>query len=301
MNLVEYVKNLFSTVEKRDILNEIDRLQSELKDFTIVPYKIAVDTGLNSTGPNYYCKMMTNLYRETKQKYRLREDDVISGTYLSLEQLSLTLGWLRTEVEREKSGRIVKENIDFKQANFLRYIDAVDFYLRYARMMLLAIASIKTSKDEPGYDLSRGMVMAEVTFLKDTARYFSYLVGILSQPIKVTEKAFDAIPSVAVTETNEEAIAIGNPNGQMDVVTSNFIPLKFNIFFLVGKRRAERRVKRLREAEAAARAIELTLAKLSELKAGGSVDPSIDKQIDYYTNLLNKLQAEIEQINSEVA
>lgn len=300
MNIIDYVKSLFSGgIEKRDLLAEVDRLEAELTKFTIVGYKQAVGFGVTASGNNYYCKQMSRLYEKVRNEQRLRAVDVVEATYLSLTQLTLTLPWLRKQLERDAKSHIATENVDFKTANFLRYIDSVDFYLRYARSMLLVITSIKASDNEAGYQLDKQVLAAEAKFLTETAGYFSYLIGLLSQPISTTEKAFDAVPTVVVSEADEATVFTVLGENKVDAIRSNFIPARFNIFYLVGKRRAERRVVRLRQAEAAAQATELTLSKLQDKKAGGSADPTLDRQIAFYTNLLNKLNYEIEVIYNE--
>lgn len=299
MNIFDYAKSFFGGgVEKRDLLSEVDRLETELSKFTLMGYKQAVGMGLTASGNNYYCKQISKLYEATRTQQRLRAVDIIEGTYLSLNQLTLTLPWLRKQLEKEAKQRIVAENIDFKTANFLRYIDSIDFYLRYARSMLLVVGSIKASDNEAGFQLDKQVLAAEAKFLTETAGFFAYLVGLFSQPVAVTEKLFDAVPTVVVSEADEASVAavLGD---KVNAFRSGFIPMRFNIFFIIGKRRAERRVARLRAAEAAANAIELTLNKLQEQKAGGSEDPTIDKQIAYYTNVLNKLNFEIETIYGE--
>jgi len=299
MNIIEYAKSIFKGgIEKRDLLSEVDRLETELSKFTLSGYKQAVGMGLKAEGNNYYLKQLTRLYEPVRSENRLRAVEVVEATYLSLNQLTLILPWLRKQLEREAKQNIATENLDFKTANFLRYIDSVDFYLRYARSMLLVISSIKASGDEAGYQLDKQVLMAEAKFLTETAGFFTYLIGLFSQPVQTTEKLFDAVPTVVVSEADEAAVSavLGD---KVNAFRNGFVPKEFNIFYLIGKRRAERRVKRLRAAEASAHAIELTLNKLQELKAGGSQDPTLDKQIQYYTNVLNKLNFEIETINNE--
>jgi hypothetical protein len=299
MNIIEYAKGLFSGgIEKRDLLSEVDRLETELTKFTLNGYKQAVGQGLKADGKNYYCQQITRSYESIRNEYRLRATDPIEATFLALNQMTLTIPWLRKQLEREAKQRVATENVDFKTANFLRYIDSIDFFLRYARSMLLVVSSIKASPDEVGFKLDQQVLMSEAKFLTDTAGFFTYLIGLFSQPVQTTEKLFDAVPTVVVSETDEATVS-AVLGAKVNAFRNGFVPKEFNIFFLIGKRRAERRVARLRAAEAAAHAIELTLNKLQEKKAGGDPDPTIDKQIAYYTNALNKLNYEIETINGE--
>lgn len=302
MNIIEYAKSLFSGgVEKRDLLDEVDRLQAELTKFTIVGYKQAVAVGVNASGPNYYAKQVSRIYDSVRNKNRLRAPDVVEGVYLSLNQLQLTLPWLRHQLEAESKTKIVTENVDFKTANFMRYIDSIDFYLRYARSMLLVLTSLKASKDEANFKLDKQFLVDEAKFLVSTAEYFGYLIGVLSLPINTTEKAFDAVPTVVISEADEAVVFSVMGEQKVDPLRSGLIPMRFNVFYLVGKRRAERRVARLRQAEASANAIELTLNKLQEQKANGDTDPTLDRQIAYYINQLNKLQDLIDTIYDEAS
>ncbi|ANJ65108.1 putative virion structural protein [Erwinia phage vB_EamM_Desertfox] len=296
MNIFNYVKGLIGTVDKRDVLSEIDALRDELTRFTINNYAKAMDVNVNTDGSNYYVKQISREFAKVKQVEGLRGQNLIAQTYISLKQLTLTLEWMRKQVEREYGGRIAREAVDFKQANFLRYIDSIDFYLRYARSMLLVVTSLNAN---PSADITKGFTVHEIRFLTDTAVHFIYLTSLFSQPVSVTEKVFDAVPSVVVSDADQQAIeaVLGN---KTDVARSNFIPLGYNPFFLIGRLRAERRVKRLRAAEAAAIATELTLSKLMDKQAGGTEDPTIQKQIDHYQNQLNRLNFEIDQIKSEV-
>lgn len=299
MNIIDYAKGLFSGgIEKRDLLGEVDRLETELTKFTLNGYKQAVGMGLKADGSNYYCKQISRAYESIRSENKLRAVDVIEGTFMALNQMTLTIPWLRKQLEKEAKQRIATENVDFKTANFLRYIDSIDFFLRYARSMLLVVSNIKASGDEVNYKLDQQVLMSEAKFLTETAGFFTYLVGLFSQPIQATERLFDAVPTVVVSETDEATVS-AVLGAKVDAFRNGFVPKEFNIFFLLGKRRAERRVARLRQAEASAHAIELTLNKLQEKKAGGDPDPSLDKQIAYYTNVLNKLNYEIETINGE--
>lgn len=299
MNIIEYAKGLFSGgIEKRDLLSEVDRLETELTKFTLNNYKQAVAMGLKADGKNYYCQQISRSYEAVRNQYHLRATDPIEGTFMALNQLMLTIPWLRRQLDKESKQRIAAENVDFKTANFLRYIDSIDFFLRYSRSMLLVIGSIKASGDEVNYKLDQQVLMAEAKFLTETGGFFTYLIGLFSQPVQTTEKLFDSVPTVVVSETDEATVSavLGT---KADLFRNGFVKKEFNIFFLIGKRRAERRVARLRAAEASAHAIELTLNKLQERKAGGDPDPTIDRQIQYYTNVLNKLNFEIETISGE--
>jgi len=298
MNIFQYVNNLFGAVDKRDVLGEIDSLRDELTRFTIGNFKKAIDAGVNTQGANYYSKQLSREFDRLRQSERLRGLNLIEQTYIALNQTTMTLEWLRKQVEREFGGKIVREAVDFKQANFLRYIDSIDFYLRYARSMLLVVTNLQINPNE---DITKHFTMHEIKFLSDTAKHFVYLTAMFSQPVSVTEKVFDAVPSVVVSDADQQAIEAVLGNVKTDPTQSGFLPLDYNPFFLIGRRRAERRVKRLRAAEAAATATELTLSKLLEAQAGGSNDPAVQKQIDYYTNQLNKLNDEVDQINAEVA
>lgn len=299
MNIIDYAKSIFSGgIEKRDLLSEVDRLETELTKFTLTGYKQAVGQGLKADGDNYYCKMLSRSYESVRNTYRLRAVEPVEATFMALNQLTLTLPWLRKQLDKEAKQRVATENVDFKTANFLRYIDSIDFFLRYSRSMLLVVSSIKSSDNEVGYQLDKQVLMAEAKFLTETAGFFTYLVGLFSQPVQTTEKLFDSVPTVVISET-EEATVEAVLGEKANAFRNGFIPKEYNIFFLVNKRRAERRVKRLRAAEASAHAIELTLNKLQEQKAGGSPDPTIEKQIAYYTNVLNKLNYEIETITNE--
>jgi hypothetical protein len=297
MNIFQYARGLIGQVDKRDVLGEIDSLRDELTRFTIGNFKKAIDAGVNVGGNNYYAKQLSREFDRVRQAERLRGSDLIAQTYIALNQMTMTLEWLRKQVEREFGGKIVKEAVDFKQANFLRYIDSVDFYLRYARSMLLVVTNLQIN---PNDDITKHFTLYEIKFLSDTAKHFVYLTGMFSQPVSVTEKVFDAVPSVVISDADQQAIEAVLGSAKTDPLQSGFIPLEFNPFYLIGRRRAERRVKRLRAAEAAAIATELTLSKLLEAQAGGAADPSVQKQIDYYTNQLNKLNDEIESITAEV-
>lgn len=298
MNIFQYAQRLFGVVDKRDVLGEIDSIRDELSRFTIGNFKKAIDVKLNTNGSNYYLKQLSREFDKTRQADRLRGGNLIEQTYIALNQLTLTLEWLRKQVEKDFGGKIVKEAVDFKQANFLRYIDSVDFYLRYSRSMLLVVASLQA---EPNDDITKHFTMHEIRFLTDTAKHFVYLTSMFSQPVSVTERVFDAIPSVVISDADQAAIESVLGSAKTDPLQTGFLSLDYNPFFLYGRRRAERRVKRLRAAEAAQVATELTLSKLMEIQAGGSNDPSIQKQIDYYQNQLNKLNDEVDQINAEVA
>ncbi|QZA71078.1 hypothetical protein AH06_309 [Erwinia phage AH06] len=297
MNIFNYVKNLVGTVDKRDVLGEIDALSDELTRFTISNFAKAIDVNVNTDGSNYYVKQLSREFAKVKQVEGLRGQNLIIQTFITLKQLTLTLEWMRKQVEREYGGRIAREAVDFKQANFLRFIDSIDFYLRYARSMLLVVTTLNANQNE---DITKGFTVHEIRFLTDTAVHFVYLTAMFAQPVSVTEKVFDAVPSVVVSDADQQAIeaVLG---AKTDVTKSGFIPLGYNLFFLIGRARAERRVKRLRAAEAAAIATELTLSKLLDKQAGGSDDPSIQKQIEHYQNQLNKLNHEIDAINASVS
>lgn len=297
MNIFQYAQNLFGAVDKRDVLGEIDSLRDELSRFTIGNFKKAIDAGVNTDGNNYYVKQLSREFDRVRQAERLRGNNLVTQTYIALNQMTMTLEWLRKQVEREFGGKIVKEAVDFKQANFLRYIDSIDFYLRYARSMLLVVTNLQIN---PSDDVNKHFTLYEIKFLTDTAKHFVYLTAMFSQPVSVTERVFDAIPSVVVSDADQQAIEAVLGNTKIDPMQSGFIPLDYNPFFLIKRSRAERRVKRLRAAEAASIATELTLSKLLEVQAGGNTDPAVQKQIEYYQNQLNKLNDEIDTINAEV-
>lgn len=302
MKIFDYIKSLVSGVNKVDLTVEIDGLASELEKFTLPVFEEAVNMGLNTDGNNYYLKQISRLYQRQVLENRLPAKDAIAGTYRALTQLAITLPWLKDRVAKEyRSGEVTREAMDLRQANLLRYIESADFFIRYARSMLLVVTAIKSSGSPDSFEVKNAVSMTEVNFLTTTAAHFMYLLNIFTNPVNVTARIFDAIPTIVVDEDSQDIIESTMGNGKIDPINAGFIPLKFNIFFLMGRRRAERRVKRLKAAELEARSVELHLNKLREQKQNenGESDPAIDKQIEYNMARLQRLQHEIETIQNE--
>ncbi len=302
MKIFDYIKSLVSGVNKVDLTVEIDGLASELDKYTLPVFQEAVNMGLNTDGNNYYLKQISRLYQRQVLENRLPAKDAISGTYRALTQLAITLPWLKDRVAKEyRSGEVTREAMDLRQANLLRYIESADFFIRYARSMLLVVSSVKSSGSPDSFELKSAVSMTEVNFLTTTAAHFMYLLNIFTNPVNVTARIFDAIPTIVVDEESKDIIESTMGAGKVDPINAGFIPLKFNIFFLIGRRRAERRVKRLKAAELEARSVELLLNKLQEQKQNenGESDPAIDKQIEYNMARLQRLQHEIETIQNE--
>lgn len=299
MKIVEYVKSLFNGVDKRDVVTEIKALEDELRSYTIPGFQAAVNAGLNASGNNYYLKQLQRLFNTVRADKRLPDDDIIKGVYRTLSQLTLTLPWLVQRVEKEyKSNDIPKEALDLRQATLLRYIDSIDFYLRYARSMLLTIGFIKTSGNPDTYKLELSQTVNEINFLVQTAPHFTYLMGIFTDPVNATAKLFDSIPNIIVEQAAQEVID-ATLGMQADSLRTGFLPLSINIFCIIGKKRVERRVARLNKAKLEKQAVEMLISKLRDAQSanGDSSDPALDEQIEYNMGRIISLENTIKKLS----
>lgn len=288
MEILKFVNALVPSLERAKILEDISITESELAEQTIPAYRSTVDAkpfgnGLRDNWTRDFQKDWNNSIQLKK-----RGDNYVEDIYVILQELPARLEWVRKQITDHFSEDLSTRGITFPKANLLALLQAMGFAVKYSRKLLLATYGYEMPHTK-GVLKGQAFSKAELKMLDQQAMDFIRVMAILSR--QDLAKRVDDVPEVLVDVTDANG-AVETHGAQLDPLALGFLPYRWNPIYHIRLKIAEWQHSRTEAAKAERQAIELRLIALRNAKNGQN-NPSVEKQIEYYDELLKDLNHKI--------
>jgi hypothetical protein len=301
MQILKFVTGLLPNIEKRTILEDINNNYGELKTATLPAYKSAADSiGKYSFKNKDVEQYNKNFLRDQSTGFKGNMINVIYETILVVEKNESVANKLTDAIF---SDDIITSSMTYRKANMLQYIEALSFFQRYSRKLLLWIYTLETAtindgdsmvKSRPSDGVSLKLTDGDTKWLKDNAKSFASIVNIMAIKSSIFQKNVEDIPDMLIDINNTDVVA--NTVGEkVDPFRMNFIPAELNLIYHVRMRIAEFQHERYTAALAERKALEIRLLHL-ENSMKGKQDPKLEQQIQYSEARLEKLNYKIKKM-----
>lgn len=288
MELLKFVEALVPSLERARILEDISITESELNEQTLPSYRATVDANPFASGlRSPWCR---DFQRDYADRIRLKsgQDTYIQSVHAVLLELPKRLEWLRKEITENFSDDLNARGITFPKANMLALLQAIGFAVRYSRKLLLATYGYELPHMK-GITKGQAFSKAELKILDEQQSVFIRVMEILSR--QDVAKQIDSVPNVVV-DVNDSNGAVATAGTQLDPLALGFLPYRWNPIYHIRLKIAEWQHARYESAKAERQAIEMRLILLRNSR-DGQKNPSVDKQIEYYDDQLQKLNRKI--------
>lgn len=210
----------------------------------------------------------------------------------SINQLLTWVPKLKDRIVRSKTDTYDVETITFKEKGILDSVMAVNYFNRYAGLVL-DIVITEASKE---VNMNTFLTKVDLGFFNNTPKYFSNLLVKFSQSIKTLDTMIDDLTDEVYDAQAEEII--GASVGDKAVsVQRNLAPHQLNPLFWWRMRRMKKDIKALVDANADIDMLAMKIARLNNRRSGVE-DPGLDRQIEIYQDEIIKKQGRIAQIEA---
>ncbi|GEM_PF-6059655 len=281
MKALEFVRSLQETLRRDQITAALAALDHEVNEVTITPFQTGVrvlegrggfrsravqevgkafETANRAWGPNYPVLML-----------RL------------MEEMPMKVQMILTYIKANFNKDVAPEEMDYRRASVLQYLNALDFFVTYSRHLLLWTIDCETAAAQGNVN-ERGastMPQAELEMLQKGLSGFIAVCKLLEIPVSEVDRALKSIPDAAVRSENDEALRQGIGAAKLDPLRMDFIPPRWNPFFHIRAGLAMFSANRYQAAVEEARAIEYSLLNLEQVYAGRTSDPAAVKALEY--------------------
>lgn len=289
MNFKVFMAKLLPNFGKRTLTGEINQINDKLKSFTIPSYTGLDKTPFNSETAKYF----ESLY--TKQVTR---GNMYVGILAAL-RTSLELGeYLDDQVEATFNDDITRASLTAYMVNTLKLIQVIDFVSDYARRLCRYLATTAINKQGGMADEQYGIVAAEKNFIEGYKYAFFDALKILNAPIKDIKRKLESIPKIIITPDNLDSVGAAVGANNIDPLALNFISTRYNPALFFGTKVARYQANKYNQAKLDLQEIQCKILKLKQAR-NDKHDVKLDKQIEYYENLNNKVHAEIEDMEED--
>ena len=293
MSLLSFIQSLPAVLERRQVMNAVDQLKLEYDD-TISPI-------LDDVRETFQGKPMKSTLNKRMDTITRRFVS-FSGDSLPLILNNLTnirgyFELLERDVKSAFSVQFTNTNMSFERANVLKFIEALAFYLRYARKYLLFLVGQESAA--LGKATAGKWSAAEIEWIDD---YMAEFAG-LYQTMAIQPNDFKARvqrSSNAIIEESTYQVAMQSLGAQKtDPFQMDGFSPRQNVFMLIGKFFAEMQVTRYNEAKEEFYGLQLRLQELRDLQAGQPANPKVQQLIQSYEKRISEYEYELRQIEEK--
>lgn len=296
MNYFSYITALLPTFEKQRMMRDVDDIRQQLVESTLPPYKTAAET-LDKNW-NWKSKEVErfdrNFQRDIKSEFK---GNFIQVTYKTLARMADNLDTLEQLIDNSFQDTVVGRALSYQQAGMLRYLEMMNFTLRYSNLLLRwTLANENATLGDTRED---SILKGEVAYLQEWERDFIDSLRILGSTERDLKTKMDNIPQVEITEENEKTVAATMGMQRINPFRMGLISKDWNPIYYLRMGIADWRVNRFKAQKEERRVLQYQLMRMKELREEGEANPALDKEIEATTNNLNRLNNSIKKMEDK--
>lgn len=285
---------IISETPKLDVLNAIDKEASHIKGI-IDTIQLLKDSPENVLAVEAYISKNAVLRGiESQLKKGLSSHATLIGSLeYAANQLDLWIPKLRDRVLKSKTSVYDSETITFREKGILDTVSALNFFNRYATMVLNVVLTMAAKE----VNMNSFLTKVDINFFNGTPNYFAGLLIRFSQSIKSLEEMIDNLSDEVYDATSEEIIR--NTVGDKAVsALRGLAPHELNPLYWYKRQQMKADIKTIMNTNQDIDMLAMKIARLNN-RRNGTNDPEIDRQIEIYQDELIKKQGKILQIEAK--
>jgi len=296
MNLSNYVKKLKPVTEKYELLSSLDQAVGELNNKTIPIVSTTAAALKTIEFKSKEAKILADKYRFA---FKVNKNESIFSHLLQrLNEVNKNMLFIKSKIDQITTETISSLQIDARTATCMQMVESCSYIARYARKFIEYISILETDASGLYIDYKKNNITSgEIKFIENRLAFFLNALEQVSEVDYKFKKKFEEIPNV-VLGNDDKAVSTLFSKNKLDPYRMNFIPVKLNPFFLIGKWYVEYQANRHKEAQEDLIRIKNRIYLLEQANKGHS-DPKIEKEIELLSNKAEKLTYQINKTEEE--
>lgn len=287
---------LFSKpITKDDILSVLDNTESKITTIVIPTYKNAVpalkDVKLNEEA-EYILSILARNYSNGSNDL----SKTVSAIYKDLTKIRGVITDLEEAIDSNLPDAVVKDNVTLKSEALMKLASQIEFTVDYSIYLLDYFVTESSEYENLEVEIPKPIV----SYIKANVLAFGQMLDFLTENAKQIINNLDNVPDVRVVGLDKSMIkaAISKLKYMMRLsnLEKGFVG---NPIYHIRMWIAEIQVYKYQGDKDRKRLLELKIAKLKENKNGKN-NAKIDKQVEYYQNLVNDIDFKIKQYEKEL-
>lgn len=290
MNIKTFFSRWSGKTTKKELLSQLDVVKDQLDTFTIVCVQSASEFYKKEKFVSEEAKKIEEIYKRQKLK-----GNVLDGISKALDTSSELINYLQEMVTNNFPEDITVQGWTLQTNRVAEVIEMINFMQEYAPNLVLYLLSTELAKKSKDKTLNDFMVKADINYITNNVYSFMNTVAIFNDNSTSIKTKLENIPNVNVNPDNADNVVAVIGYASADPLKAGFFSPRFNPFMFIGMRIAKYQANKYKKAQVELQEIQSKILKLRQLQDGRE-DAKLDKQIEYYSNLNNRIKADLEDM-----
>lgn len=302
--LALFVRTFLPNFSKSTVTNQIDMLKQELQTKVLPPYVSAnsSETGMQGKNPfsaKWNAQVNSKIMSDGRMNFKNRAFkgmplNCVELIYQVLNQMSDKLTYLDELIDKSFSNDIVNAQLTYQQANLLRLAEMSEFFLIYARRLLINIFNNEYKHLEARPSVGEPFVKGDLKWMDENLSAFVGILAIYSQDKENFIRANKSIPELVISDDKDDIAVAQKVHGRsLDPHNLGFIPYVFNPIYHIRMAIVDWRHNRIEAAKAERELLELRIQQYI-MKRNGVDNAKMDQ-------IINNAQERLKRLNKKIS
>ncbi len=302
MNLVTFLSHLLPSFKSNRVTESLANREQEINKHLLPQYSsvIPVFTNKYKFKNPVIAKIDKSITKGLKIK-KLRNCNSLMLIHATAEIILKTLPFYKDLAADNFSKVIAKDGLTYSKANILRYVEAVDFFVNYARIYINVLSSAERAAMDSLTTGIEGIAPDDIEYLHTHSMPFLVTCRILN---------FKPEAAMAAEKATIDAVIPSTREGEKEVITSvgikatdplGFAELPFPLSIVLTARLAWANYQHdiYEETKAQSKAIDYRMLLIQEEIDTGGSNPELEKQLLFYESQLLVLRRKNEKYKED--
>lgn len=292
MNFKEMMIRMLPSFGKKEVFSNIDVTRDMLRTYTIPVYNNVSEYEKKNGFKSAMVVRHLDDYKKRNGSHLLKDLEQTLNTCYEL------CDYIEDVIDKKFREDVTRRTLSMYTINMLKLTHLVNFVSDYTRRYLNYLITREMQHTTAYGDDKLEATKAEEKYITSNRYQYYDSVQRLNMPFQKLKVKLDEIPDILVNQDTIDQVRTINGQAKTDPLSMNGISPRYNPFMFVANRIVNYQVKKYNQAKTE---LEETQCKILYLRQQrqGKEDAKLDKQIEYYTDLNNKLRAEIDEMEKD--
>lgn len=283
MKIENFVNSLLPSMEKTRIRDELRQLREVIGSINVPAFKEAEKIFSKQAFVSDFAK---DFDKTANRRVDAFDKNYVKTTYQALKMSLDSLDFISEQIEAKFSNDVMRDAMDYVNANLLQYSEMLSFLASYSRRLLLLTYALETNPAVE--ELSKGS-SRDLAWLSKHKNAFMVCLNAALMKRKVIEDKIEDVPDFLVDPDQAQVVQETAGISKVDPFKAGLIPYSINPIYHLRIKVSEWQVNRYKLAKEEKQAIELHLLHLKETQAKNP-NAKTERAIEYTEDRVNKMR-----------